>query len=153
MTTKHKATGAAVKKQPGFLPDYRWVATGQEIIVRPQDVGEPEGVPVFPAGMFFAENGDLLLGVSVLERGAGHGRRPEGAPRMVLLRSGDKGHTWFEQGALYYKNLGTGSGCIDALTRIASGRLVGRYSMHHSIPNAQVASIVAANGWNLRVAH
>ena len=30
--------------QPGYLPDHRWVVQEQEIIVRPEDVGEPAGV-------------------------------------------------------------------------------------------------------------
>jgi len=48
-------------KQPGYLPDHRWVVEAQEIIVRPEDVGEPAGVPVSNSGLTF-------LSVSIVER-------------------------------------------------------------------------------------
>ena len=123
--TRCQGTKAGSLPRVCELPDYRWVVTGQEIIVRPEDVGEPEGVPVANSGLTFAENGDLLMAVIVVDRSAPHGPPPQGPPRMVLLRSADRGHTWSQQGRLDYRVTEVGGECFSGLIRLASGRLVG----------------------------
>lgn len=113
-------------RQPGCLPDHRWIAEKQKIIVRPEDVGEPAGVPVCNQGMCFAENGDLLMAVLIVGGGYGpHGRDSVGPPRMVLLRSADGGETWSQQGQLDLGRSEVGQEIFVGLLRLGSGRLVG----------------------------
>lgn len=55
--------------------------TGQEIVVRPEHVCEPEGVATLPMGLTFAENGDLLMAAGIANRDPGQNIA---SPRMVM---------------------------------------------------------------------
>gem|GEM_PF-1855927 len=115
-----------IQKQPGYLPDHRWVPDEQRIVVHPEDVGEPAGVPVDVQGLALADNGDLLMAVNVAGGGGGpHGRDPDGPPRMVLLRSADRGRSWSPQNRLEYRRTEVGRESFVGLHRTNSGRLVG----------------------------
>jgi len=122
--TKCQGTKAGSLPRVCELPDHRWVVEKQEIIVRPEDVGEPAGMPITNMGMTFAENGDLLLVVDIMDRSAPHGTAPK-MPRMVLLRSADRGHTWSQQGRLDLRVTEVGPECFVDMLRTDSGRLVG----------------------------
>ena len=123
--TKGQGTKTGNRPRVCELPDYRWVVTGQEIIVRPEHVGEPEGVATLPMGLTFDANGDLLMAAGIANRD--HGQHT-GSARMVLLRSSDHGRTWSQQGALRYRETESGpeyaEGMQSRLIRLDSGRLV-----------------------------
>jgi len=122
MDKKHESTKAVEsKKQPCYLPDYRWVVEKQEIILRPQDIGLDESISVYPEGLTFAKNGDLLMAAC----------SPQAA-KTFIMRSSDRGKRWTRQGILEHKGEGIYSpnrGCIEGMYMTASGRLVAIYYM------------------------
>ena len=84
------------------VPDYRWVVEDQQIIVRQKDLGLEEDVSVYPEGLTFAKNGDLLMAACV-NSGIGMAVRKPAAGKTFIMRSSDRGKTWREQGVLEHK--------------------------------------------------
>ena len=98
------------------LPDYRWAVVEQHAILKPEGLGLPERVSIFPEGLTTAENGDLLMAACC----------PKEA-KTFIMRSADRGKTWARQGALRHKGTKDYSphqGFVEGMTRTRSGRLV-----------------------------
>jgi len=98
------------------LPDYRWVVKEQCPILKPQDLGMAESVSIYPEGLTFAANGDLLMAACC-----------PGAAKTFIMRSANRGKTWMQQGYLEHKGVDSypgNSGFVEGMTRTRSGRLV-----------------------------
>ncbi|MBM3803553.1 MAG: exo-alpha-sialidase [Acidimicrobiia bacterium] len=99
------------------LPDYGWIVEEQRIILRHRDLGQPEQSAVYPHGLTFAKNGDLLMAASCA-----------GAGKTFIMRSRDRGKTWTQQSVLEHKVEGEyTSGLVESMSRTRSGRLVASY--------------------------
>jgi len=93
---------ACTKQTSAALPNYRWVVEDQQIVVRQKDLGLEENVSVYPEGLTFAKNGDLLMAACV-NSGIGMAVRKPAAGKTFIMRSSDRGKTWREQGVLEHK--------------------------------------------------
>ena len=108
------------------VPDYRWVVEDRQIIVRQKDLGLEEDVSVYPEGLTFAKNGDLLMAACV-NSGIGMAIRAPAVGKTVILRSSDRGRTWRQQGVLEHKGAegyDPRDGAVEGMYMTKSGRLV-----------------------------
>ena len=94
------------------LPDYRWVVEKQEILVRPQDIGESKDL--YPEGLTRLANGDWLLAACCAPAG-----------KTVILRSSDGGRTWKRQGVFEHRipeGFAGRFGLVEGMVALRSGR-------------------------------
>ena len=101
----------------GELPDYRWVVEEQQIILRPKQLGLDKIISIYPEGLTFAANGDLLMAACGPEAG-----------KTFIMRSSDRGKTWTRQGVFQHRNppqaYSARSGSVEGMHMTRSGRLV-----------------------------
>ena len=100
----------------GGLPEYRWVVEKQEPVLRPADVMLAEHISIYPEGLTFAENGDLLMAAC-----------SPTAAKTFIVRSSDRGETWKQQGTLEHRSAegyAADGGFVEGMSRLRSGRLV-----------------------------
>jgi len=106
-----------VVKSNGKLPDYRWVVEEQRIILQPKHLGLDESISIYPEGLTFAKNGDLLMAACCPK-----------AAKTFIMRSADRGRTWTGQGVLEHrdppKDYRARSGYVEGMHMTKSGRLV-----------------------------
>jgi len=101
---------------PRFLPDYHWAVAEQSVILRPGDLGLAENISIYPEGLTFARNGDLLLAACCPHQAA-----------TFIMRSSDRGRTWTRHGVLEHRGdegYSPRAGFVEGMHMTASGRLV-----------------------------
>ena len=141
------------------VPEYRWVVEDRQIIVRQKDLGLEEDVSVYPEGLTFAKNGDLLMAACV-NSGIGMAIRAPAVGKTVILRSSDRGRTWRKQGVLEH----TGAEGYDPRDGESGGMYMtksGRLVLIYYIFKQQISTkdrgpgspYYVPGGHNIRLAH